>query len=142
MLLNQFQLLSNFSMDILKIIAISVISAVVCIVARQIKPEFVPFLQLSSLVVIFTVSIDGLRDLLATVTELIGISEVVYDEYVFLMLKVLGIAVITKIGTEVCNDSGNSALAVGVELIGKAAILMICFPLFRMVINLAGGLLK
>ncbi len=142
MLLNQFQPLLNFSMDILKVIAVSVISVVICIVVRQIKPEFVPFLQLSSLIVVFTVSLDGLKDLLTTVTDLIGISEVIYDEYVFLMLKVLGIAVITKIGTEVCNDSGNSALAVGVELIGKAAILMICFPLFRMVINLAGGLLK
>ncbi len=129
-------------MDILKIVSVSVICAVGCIVVKQIKPEFVPFLQISSLLVVCTLSVNGVKKLLESVSELVGVGGVVQDEYVFLLVKVLGVAVITKFATEICNDSGNSSLAVGVALAGKAAILILCFPLLTTVVNLAAGMLK
>ena len=57
-------------------------------------------------------------------------------------MRVLGIAFITKIGTELCKDSGNSVLAVIVEFAGKLAILLLCVSLLKTVVMLASGLLK
>lgn len=129
-------------MDILKIVSVTVICAVCCVIVKQIKPEFVPFLQISSLIVIFTLCVNGVKNLLTSVSQLAGISGVVQNEYILLLIKVLGVAVITKFAAEICNDSGNSALGVAVSVAGKAAILIICFPLLSTVVKLAAGMLK
>ncbi len=129
-------------MDILKLVSVAVICAVSCVIVKQIKPEFVPFLQISSLIVIFTLCVNGVKNLLTSVSQLAGISGVVQNEYILLLIKVLGVAVITKFAAEICNDSGNSALGVAVSVAGKAAILIICFPLLSTVVKLAAGMLK
>lgn len=129
-------------MDILKLVSVAVVCSVICVTVKQIKPEFVPILQISSLIVIFTLCVNSVKNLLTSVSELVGISGVVQDEYILLLVKVLGVALITKFAIEICNDSGNSVLGVAVSLAGKAVILMICFPLLSTVARLAAGMLK
>ena len=129
-------------MEILKIVTIAVVCAVICVIVKQIKPEFVPILQISSLIVIFTLCVSGVKNLFASVSELAGVSGVMQDEYIVLLVKVLGVALITKFAIEICNDSGNSVLGEAVSLAGKAVILMMCFPLLSTVARLAAGMLK
>ena len=57
-------------------------------------------------------------------------------------MKILGIAVVTKIGADICTDSSNSALATVVELVGKAIILAMCLSLIKTLAELAKGLLE
>ncbi|MBP3939011.1 MAG: hypothetical protein IK955_06345 [Clostridia bacterium] len=129
-------------MDILKIVLVSAVCTVFCLVLKQFKPEIVPFLQIASILLIFSLAYDGAKQLLGEVTELISESGVVYDEYTYLLMRVLGIALITKIGAELCRDSGNSVLAVIVEFAGKLTILLLCFSLLKTVVGLASGLLR
>ncbi|MEE0980647.1 MAG: stage III sporulation AC/AD family protein [Acutalibacteraceae bacterium] len=75
-------------------------------------------------------------------SDLAGVSGAVQEEYVLLLLKVLGVALITKFAIDICNDSGNSALGTAVSLAGKAVILIMCFPLLSTVVELAVGMLK
>ena len=129
-------------MDILKLVSIAVVCSVICILVKQIKPEFVPFLQISSLIIIFAFCVNGVRKLLISMSDLAGVSGAVQEEYVLLLLKVLGVALITKFAIDICNDSGNSALGTAVSLAGKAVILIMCFPLLSTVVELAVGMLK
>ena len=129
-------------MDILKLVSLAVVCSVICVIIKQIKPEFVPILQIGSLIVIFTLCVSGVKNILTSVSELAGVSDVVQDEYIVLLVKVLGVALITKFAIEICNDSGNSVLGVAVSLAGKAVILIMCFPLLSTVASLAAGMLK
>lgn len=129
-------------MEILKLVSIAVVCSVICIIIKQIKPEFVPILQISSLIVIFSLCLSGVKNLLTSVSELTGVSGAVQDEYILLLIKVMGVALITKFAIEICNDSGNSVLGVAVSLAGKAVILMMCLPLLNTVARLAAGMLK
>lgn len=129
-------------MDIIKIILFSIFGAVVSIVVKQFKPEFAPFVQLSCIIVVFTLAYEGLKSILTAITDMISGSEVIQDEYIILLVKVLTIAVISKIGADVCNDSGSSVLATGVELAGKIAILIQCFPLLISMLNLTTGIIS
>lgn len=129
-------------MEILKLVSIAVVCSVICIIIKQIKPEFVPILQISSLIVIFSLCVSGVKNLLTSVSELTGVSGAVQDEYILLLIKVMGVALITKFAIEICNDSGNSVLGVAVSLAGKAVILMMCLPLLNTVARLAAGMLK
>lgn len=130
-------------MDILRVVLVSAVCAIICLVLKQYRPEFVPFLQISSLLLILTLIYDSIRELLDSMTDLLSESgSAVYDEYIFLLIRVLGIAFITKVGTEVCKDSGNGILSVIIEFSGKLVILLMCFPLLKTVVQLANGMLK
>lgn len=129
-------------MDILRIVIMSALCAIMCLILKQYRPEFVPFLQIASLILVFSLVYDGIKKMLHSMAELISASDVVYDEYIFLLIRVLGIALVTKTGTEICKDSGNGILCVIVELSGKLAILLLCFPLLKMIVQMANGMLK
>ena len=128
-------------MDILKILAFSLLGAVLSILIKQLKPEFVPFVELSCVIVVFSMIYDGLKQTLTSVFDVVSYTDVVDEEYVSLLLKVLGIAVIGKIGSDVCRDAGNSVLATGVELAGKVVILTLCLPLLMSLLKLTVGII-
>lgn len=63
-------------------------------------------------------------------------------EYVFVMLKGLGAALITHFCASVCREYGKPSLADSVELAGKLEILLLCFPLLTEIASTALELLE
>ena len=80
--------------------------------------------------------------MITEVRELISYGEVIYDEYLILLIRVLGVSLITKIASDTCKDSGNTAIAVVVEFTGKVFVLIFCFPLLKMIVELSHGMLN
>ena len=63
-------------------------------------------------------------------------------EYVAVMLKGLGVALLTHVCASVCRDCGRGSVADWVELAGKLEILIMCFPLIGEIVTTAVGLLE
>ena len=57
------------------------------------------------------------------------------------MLKALGMALVSKLCADVCRDSGETALAGGVESAGRIAILVLSLPTFAKILALVGEML-
>lgn len=62
--------------------------------------------------------------------------------YLAVMLKGLGVALLTHVCSSICRDCGKGSLADGVELAGKLEILLLCFPLIIEIITTATTLLE
>lgn len=60
-----------------------------------------------------------------------------YGEYVKVMMKSLGIALVTSSSADICRDCGEGAVASKVELVGKCSILLVSLPLVRAILTLA-----
>lgn len=58
-----------------------------------------------------------------------------------LMLKSLGIAMISKLCSDVCRDCGENTLASGVDSVGRAAIIMLCLPVIARIVEYASDFL-
>ena len=58
------------------------------------------------------------------------------------LLKVLGVSLLTHICATVCRDSGEGSLAYYVELGGKIEILILSLPLMKEITEMALGLLR
>lgn len=129
-------------MEILKLIGLSLVCTVICLIIKNIRPEFLPFVQLSSIVVVFSAFFNSIKEMITEVRELISYGEVIYDEYLILLIRVLGVSLITKIASDTCKDSGNTAIAVVVEFTGKVFVLIFCFPLLKMIVELSHGMLN
>ena len=127
--------------EIIKLTAAAIIACVGIVLVRQYRPELSLLAQLAGLaaVLIFSATVmskitDYCRDFLSQ-----GIIE---GGYLKLLFKALGIAIAAKAGGEVCRDSGNNALAFGVELASKGAILLLTLPMLKNLADITSGLLK
>lgn len=127
--------------EVIKLAAVGIICAVLCVIIRQYRPELAPFAQLAGIVVIGVTALQFVKAVLGMTAELVDGFGVIDVQYLELMIKILGIAVLTKIGADICTDSGSTSLATAVGLAGKVIILAMCFPLIKAVAQLAGGFL-
>ena len=64
----------------------------------------------------------------STLTGYIGLSSGYNAPYLSLMLKALGVGLTVRAVTDVCSELGENGIAGGVELVGKAEILLLCLP--------------
>ena len=56
------------------------------------------------------------------------------------MLRSLGIAVVAGCAADVCRDLGQDSVASGVELAGKAEIMLVCLPLITELLSVVRSL--
>ncbi len=129
-------------MEAIKFTVASIVCAVVCLILRQVRPEVLPFAEVASVIVIAAMLFERLKEAIDYLNDLIGNVSIINDGYIFILVKVLAVAVVSKTGADICRDCGNSALAVNLELAGKVVIFVMCFPFLKTVVELAEGLLS
>lgn len=129
-------------MEILKVIIVSVICSVIYVTVRQLKPEFSPLVQMSSIIVVVSLAGVQLKEIIDQLTDFVSESPIVEDGFILILLKILGISLVTKISSDICKDNGNSALSTSVELAGKIIMLAMSFVFIKTIVDLAKGLLR
>lgn len=88
---------------------------------------------------VFFESISSLSEIVDSLNELAsGMGEI--SSYLKIMFKVLGIALITQIISDICRDSGESALAGQTEMAAKILIVTLILPLLQAVVEVITGL--
>lgn len=124
-------------MIIIKIILTAVICSIVAVTVRQVKPEFLPFIQIASLLILLTVSFGSIQVILEKLSVITDSADSFITESVFTLFKVLAIALATRLASEICKDNGNSSVALCTELTGKIMIIVMCFPLVEVIFELS-----
>ena len=128
-------------MEIIKIVAIAIVCALLCAVLKQYKPEYAIVVQLAASVLILLLVASAMGDLINAIRELIDGSGI-DTGYLTLLLKALGVAILTQLAADAGRDRGAPALSNKVELAGKVTILLLCLPLVKAMIQLSAGLIK
>ncbi|MGN1329707.1 MAG: SpoIIIAC/SpoIIIAD family protein [Eubacterium sp.] len=124
-----------------KIAGVVIIALLLSILLRKYKSEFSLLIVICAAVIIFMTISEDLHTVITHFSELTeGVDGI--GQYISLMLKVLGISLIAQLLSDLCRDSGESALATQTETAAKVMILIISFPLFESVIKIVTGLLK
>ena len=75
------------------------------------------------------------------INDFIDISNAGKEKYEIL-IKCLGICMVTKIASETCKDCGENSIASKIDLAGKAVVLTFSMPLFQEVIFIIKDLLE
>ena len=126
--------------DIVKISVLAVVCTVVTALIKQYAPSYSSLAQIAALVAVLTLGMTFIKDALSSALELMNVSAL-QSEYIFLLIKALGIAVTAKFAADACRDSGSSSLAGAVELAAKAAILVFTMPMLKALAAAVSGLL-
>ena len=56
-------------------------------------------------------------------------------EYIKILLKVIGICIVTELAVSVCKESGQQTIAANVTLAGKILIMVTSLPLYSEILN-------
>ena len=80
---------------------------------------------------------EAVRALMDELGKRAGLSPAVLDP----VIKTVGIAILTRISSEVCRDAGESGIAAAVETAGAVLALWIALPLLRAVLDTVTSLL-
>ena len=114
-------------MDIFKIFAIAVTGTFLYIFVKQHKPEFAAAVQTATVLIIFVFVLSYAGAVISQIKEITE-SYNLKSEFIFPMIKALGIAVITQITADLCRDNGNTSAGAKVEFAGRIIIIaMILF---------------
>ena len=124
----------------LKVCALAVICTAVGVVVKQIKNEISFALRAAGGVLIFGIVLISLEPFFSFFDELGGFGG--SEEYIGIMLRSLGVAMIAHVCAGICRDAGEGSIAGGVELAGKIEILILCVPLIRRILTYASEMIS
>ncbi len=127
-------------MDMIQIIGIGISGAVAAILLKEYKPVYAVCVGVMTAVIIFWLMLSEI----SYIFDVIGIisSRLELDaEYIRTIIRIIGIAYLSRFGCEICRDAGQNAIAQKIELAGKIMIVAASVPILTSVLNLLIGIL-
>ncbi len=122
----------------LKICGGALLCCIAILLLKSTKGEILP-LQWTGTIVLGGAALLLWQPVLAWVSELCTVHGV--GDTAQLLLKGLGVAVLTQLCADLCRQSSEAMLANSVEHAGRAEILLLCLPLLQDVVETAQLLL-
>ena len=126
-----------------RIAAVVVCEIIVYVLLRQYRPEFAVLSEAVCGVVLFFVLSDELDSVLTLFNGLL-LETGMGREYLSVLLRALGTALVVQFTADLCRDAGDGAAASQIEFAGKVIMAASAIPLIEGVVGLitefAGGI--
>ena len=115
--------------------ALCLIGALLAVVVRRGSPELALLLALGAAAAVLVSLAGTVEELMRFLREL-GERSGVPEQLFVPLYKTIGIALVVRVGGELCRDAGESALAAALETAGALCALLASLPLLRAVLTL------
>ena len=120
--------------EIIKIGMFGIAGVLIAIQFRGQKPEYGVYIGLAIAIVIFCYALDEFQALLSQfdlIKKYLGAGE----QYLSILLKVMGITYICEFSSGICKDAGYGSIADQLEIVGKLAVMFAGFPILLAVLK-------
>ena len=121
--------------EIIKIIGIGFIGLVIAIILKQYKPEYALYVSIiAGILILFMVmeKLSGIINLLQSISDKTFINK----QFLGILLKITGIAIITEFAVSICSDAGEKAIATKIEIGSKVIIIAMSIPIISSLLEL------
>lgn len=112
----------------------------IVVLAKQEK-DYALLLSLFVCTLVMAAAVSYLDELLTFLEELSAAGEM-QTQWLRLLLKIVGVGLISRITAMVCADSGNRSMEQAVQILTSGVILWLCLPLFEQMMELIQGVLR
>ena len=117
-------------MNILQLAAVCVCISVLALSVKNMNGELVQLISVAATVMVMLAVLPYITAIVSAMYEFAEFSPS-GEKFLTPVLKITGIAYISTVGTELCTDSGEKALASRVESAGKIAVTVLALPIAR-----------
>ena len=127
-------------MLIFKITLIGIAGAILAMLTKQFKPEYstmVLFAVCLFLVGYLTSGLGEVLNFVQTLQKKVPIS----STYIKILFKLLAIAYVCQIASNLCEDLGYRSISFQIETIGKISILLLSIPIIQSLLDTVEHLL-
>ncbi len=115
-------------LDVIKIIGTGLIAVIIILILKQYRPEFAIYVSIGAGVLIFALIAGKLLGIIEILQNLANKASV-NNEFIVLLIKITGIAILTEFAASICKDSGESAIASKIDFGGKVVIMSLSIPI-------------
>lgn len=115
-------------LDVIKIIGTGLIAVIIILILKQYRPEFAIYVSIGAGVLIFALIAGKLLGIIEILQNLANKASV-NNEFIVLLIKITGIAILTEFAASICKDSGESAIASKIDFGGKVVIISLSIPI-------------
>lgn len=122
-------------MGIFKIVGLGIVSTVLIVILRNIRPEFSLYISLVTGVIIFSMIIGELSYVIQTLNVLARQANLEFT-YFSTILKIIGMAYVVEFGAQISRDAGENSIAMKIELGGKVLIMVLAIPILLALMDL------
>ena len=127
-------------MNILSVCAIAVVAVIVALTLRPKNAEIALMLTIACSVLILISLLTQANRIVGTVNSIVAASQI-NTGYLAILLKVVGICLLTEFAVNTCHDAGSQSLAGNVSLAGKLLVTVTALPLYTDILNTVIGLI-
>lgn len=115
-------------MEIFQLVGFGLIATVLIVLIRNQRPELAMQLGLAAGIIIFVLVVSRLKAVVDVLNDLAN-NAGVNSYYLSTVLKIVGIAYIAELGSQVCKDAGEGAIASKIELGAKILVIAAALPI-------------
>ena len=126
--------------EILKIIAVALVTVFANMIIKQTKPEISIIISIVGSIIIILMAVNSLTSVISSlynVFETTGIE----TSLLIPIFKIVAIGYVAEFGANICYDSGASSVADKILFGAKIIILLIALPVIKTVIDMVVALL-
>ncbi len=126
--------------ELLKILAVALITVFASILVKQTRPEIAMIISIAGSILIIVMIVDSISSVLSSfygIFQTTGVDTTLLTP----LFKIIAIGYITEFGANICLDAGASSVADKVLFAGKLVILLVALPIVTTVINMVVSLL-
>ena len=120
--------------EIIKIIGIGFISLIIVIILKQYRPEYVIYVSIIAGVLILFLAIEKLSGII-NLLQSISNKTYINNQFLGILIKITGIAIISEFAVSVCSDAGEKAIASKIEIGSKVIIIAMSIPIISSLLD-------
>ncbi len=117
-------------MNIIGLTAAGICVSVLALAVKNIKGEMGQLITIAGAIILMAAVLPYIIAVISAIREFSELSSL-GEKFLSPVLKITGIAYISQLGSELCTDSGETALAKRVENAGKIAVTVVSLPLAK-----------
>lgn len=130
---------------LLRSVGIAVIALIALAVLKNLSDGLSSLVRVGAVLLLFGIVIFELADTVGALKDIfssVGTLEPAVAEMIGVMLKGLGIALISRLCADVCRECGENGIAQGVETVAGVLILSLSLPIITEILKFAVKILE
>lgn len=130
---------------LLRSVGIAVIALIALAVLKNLSDGLSSLVRVGAALLLFGIVIFELADTVGALKDIfssVGTLEPAVAEMIGVMLKGLGIALISRLCADVCRECGENGIAQGVETVAGVLILSLSLPIITEILKFAVKILE
>lgn len=125
----------------IKVVAFCIVTVLIAVVLKKYNSIYSVLISVAGCIFVFLMIAEDFFSIVSKVTSLASDFSYTYS-YIKLMIKTLGICIITQIVSDMCIDAGEKAMSTIVETGAKVTVIAMMMPLFETLVNIISGIVK